>query len=86
MRYVARPKGLATYFKYSNGVGMHNQARQFELALEKKWITQNGFFRLYKTIAGMTLTGTWKLLKKNYAKYTGISNYADIFAEEMIEY
>ena len=34
-REVARSEILSTYFKYSNCVDLHNQARQFDLALEK---------------------------------------------------
>ena len=63
---------------------LHNQARQFDLALEKKWITQNGHFRLYTTLLGMTVTDTWKLLKKNDPKYVTVAEFADILANEMI--
>ena len=34
-REVGRPEILSNYFKYSNCVDLHNQARQFDLALEK---------------------------------------------------
>ena len=34
-REVARPEIISNYFKYSNCVDLHNQARQFDLALEK---------------------------------------------------
>ena len=37
---------------------------QFDLGLEKKWVTQNGYFRLYTTLLGMTVTDTWKYIKK----------------------
>jgi len=84
IRQVARPKVLSTYFKHSNVVDLHNQARQFDLALEKKWITQNGYFRLYTTLLGMTVTDTWKLLKKNDPKYVTVAEFADILANEMI--
>ena len=29
------------------------RARQSELALEKKWVTQDGWFRIFTTIVGM---------------------------------
>ena len=35
-RRIARPKVISTYFQYSNYVDLHNQARQFDLELEKK--------------------------------------------------
>ena len=33
-------------------VDLHNQAWQAELALEKKWVTQNAFFSLVHNIVG----------------------------------
>ena len=34
IRHVARPQVVSNYFKYCNVVDLHNQARQFDLALE----------------------------------------------------
>ena len=45
-RHVLRPHVIAMYFKYSNCVDVHNQAHQFDLALEKKWLTMNLYFRI----------------------------------------
>ena len=86
IRLVRRPEILLNYFKYSNCVDMHNQARQFDLGLEKKWVTHNGYFRLYTTILGMTVTDTWKQLKKRDPKYSSITEFADVLAREMIQY
>ena len=65
---------------------LHNQARQFDLGLEKKWVTHNGYFRLYTTLLGMTVTDTWKQLKKKQEGYNSITNFSDILAKEMLEY
>ena len=35
IRLVRRPEIISNYFKYSNCVDLHNQARQFDLGLEK---------------------------------------------------
>ena len=35
VRHVMRPDVIANYFRFSNVVDVHNQARQYELALEK---------------------------------------------------
>ena len=48
IRHVARPDIISNYFKFSNVVDVHNQARQYELALETKWVTQDPYFRLYQ--------------------------------------
>ena len=34
-RHVAWPEIISNYFKYSNVVDLHNQSRQFDLALER---------------------------------------------------
>ena len=36
VRHVARPAVVSTYFRYSNLVDLHNQSKQFDLALQKK--------------------------------------------------
>ena len=39
-----------------------NRIRQYDLSLEKYWVTQSGYFRLATTVAlGMVITD-WKLL------------------------
>ena len=86
---MARPQVVSNYFKYCNVVDLHNQARQFDLALEKKWVTQNGYFRLYTTMLGMAVTDLWKTMSKSFYKsnrqYT-ITKFADILARDMVEY
>jgi hypothetical protein len=42
-------------------IDMHNQVRQSELALEKKWVTQCGYFRLATTLIGISVVDCWKL-------------------------
>ena len=36
VRHIMRPKNISNYSKYSNFVALHNQSRQFELAIEKR--------------------------------------------------
>ena len=38
---------------------IRNQARQFDLALEKNWVTQDVYFRLYMTLTEMIVTDSW---------------------------
>ena len=89
LRHVARPDCISNYFKYSNKVDLHNQARQFDLALEKKWVTTDPYFRLYTTEVGMTLVDCWKIYKSHHklgGSAPSVSQFADIMALEMIEY
>ena len=88
VRYVARPQVISLYFKYSNVVDVHNQSRQADLSLEKKWVTEDCYFRIYTTILGMILTDTWKLFRdrhhRGFRKVT-IIEFADILAKELID-
>ena len=83
-----RPHITSTYFKRCNVVDAHNQARQFESALEKKWVTHNAYFRLYTTILGMIITNLWKIVKRiqgNQYHSTRILDFADELTFEIIE-
>ena len=84
VRHVSRPALMAYYFKYSNCVDLHNQARQFDLKLEKKWVTHSGYFRLYTTILGMTVTDAWKIYKNVDKHPISICQYADMLADDMM--
>ena len=53
IRDVDRPDIISRFFESSNMIDKHNQAHQAELALEKRWLTQNPYFRLHTTIIGM---------------------------------
>ena len=77
IRPVARP--LVMSKKYAvNEVDSHNKLRQYDLALEKCWVTQCGWLWICTTVAmGMNITNCWKLfrygVKRNhYDKLIGI--------------
>ena len=50
VRLVDRPSVISDFFKVSNCVDKHNQARHHELVLEKKWDTRDPYFRLTTTL------------------------------------
>ena len=52
-RDIPRPQVASLYFKGNNVIDVHNQHRQGTLALEKKWSTQDCWFRLFTTLVGM---------------------------------
>jgi hypothetical protein len=86
-RPVARPKIISQYFKMSNCVDKHNHVRQFELRLEKFWVTQNCWFRIFTTILGMTVTDCWKAYCHKFSqpnKKCTIVEFADMLAFELI--
>ena len=63
VRFVDRPKILSEFFQDSNVIDSFNHVRQFELAMEKKWPTHNGYFRLQTTMEGIGVTQTWYLAR-----------------------
>ena len=85
IRQVSCPQNVSTYFRFSNQVDLHNQARQFDLALEKKWITQESYFRLCTILVGMDVIDACKGLKMQDTKPT-VYAFFDILAKDMLDY
>jgi hypothetical protein len=54
-RNVLRLVLISRYYLHSNLVDRHNHLRQGELALEKKWHTEDPWFRLFCTLVGMSV-------------------------------
>ena len=71
-----------------NEVDSHNKSRQFDLALEKWWVTQFGWLRLCTTVAMvMTITNCWKLFRYgvkryHYDKLIGIREFSERLAQD----
>ena len=38
------------------------------------------------TMVGMTVTDTWKIMKKNNATHSSITEFTDVFTHEMLDY
>jgi len=55
VRKVDRPHVAYLYCSKPNTIDLLNQARQFELRLEKHWITHDGFFRIVTTLFGVCI-------------------------------
>lgn len=88
-RPVERPTVISNYFQKSNGIDKHNQARQFELRLEKHWRCKNVWFRLMTTMIGIVVTDCWKAYKFSYLskknnKEISIRDFADLLSYELI--
>ena len=89
VRDVDRPDIISHFFKDSNCVDKHNQARQFELELEKKWPTDNAHFRLTRTMYGVGVTDTWKLaahhhlLSYRQGKNNTLLSFAGILTKQL---
>jgi len=56
VRFVDRPEIVSEFFMDSNIIDSFNHMRQFELAMEKKWYTHDGYFRLLTTMEAIGVT------------------------------
>ena len=68
---------------------VHNQARQYDLALEKNWVAYDVWFCLYKTMIGMTLVDWWKIKKPRCSikqkKSMTLLEYDNQLVQDMID-
>ena len=63
VRLIDRPDVVSLFYKDSNIIDMHNQVRQSDFALEKRWVTTCGYFRLTTTLVGINVVDTWRGLR-----------------------
>jgi hypothetical protein len=89
-RDVARPDIVAKYYDGCNIIDVHNQSRQYNLRLEKHWVTEDGFFRLMTTIIGIVITDCWKgynhhLHDNHRHKGMELLEYTKILAKDMLD-
>jgi hypothetical protein len=61
-REIPQSRVASLYFEGNNVIDVHNQNRQGTLALEKKWNTQDCWFRLFTTLVGMCTIDALKML------------------------
>ena len=79
---------LCQFFSAGNEVDSHNTSRQYDLALEKWWVTQCGWLRVCTEVAmGMTITNCWKMFRcgvkrDHYEKLIGIRELSERFAQD----
>ena len=89
MRDIPRPHIVSQFFTHSNQIDKHNHARQDLLAIEDNVITEDGYFRLYCTYLGMTVTDTWKLYRhhlgnKHGNKSISIMDFSNILCKTLL--
>ena len=56
------------------------------MALDKKWVTQEAYFRLYTTLVGMNVIDVWKSLKILEDDDGTVGRFADVLAQDVIDY
>ena len=88
-RNVVRLVLVSRYFLCFNKVDKHNQLRQSELALEKKWRTDDGWFRLFTTLVGINVADTMLVLRseshsEHQYKSMSTREFTEILADELV--
>jgi len=88
-REVDRPECCAKYFKHSNVIDVLNQQRQKELRLEKFWVTNDGYFRLFTTVFGICVVDAWNgyrhhLDKRHRHKKCDLMTVVNMMAKDML--
>ena len=74
------------FFRYFNEVDSHNKSRNSDLAMDKFWVTQYGWLRLFTKVSmGMTIANLWKLFcygvkRDHYEKMIGIRKFQELLA------
>jgi len=71
-RPVHRPECISRYFSMSKTIDVGNGVRQNELALERHWRTNDPWFRIDCTFAGITVTDSYLAAKKGAPSAAGI--------------
>ena len=91
-RPVPRPLTVSRYFDSNGVIDTHNHIRQYVMALEKKWIVDCGFFRIWTTVLAMTAVDTFLALRSEaHAQHAlrkenfGISAFVEILANELVD-
>ena len=89
-RHVVRPECCSTYFKYSNVIDVLNQQRQKELRLEKFWVTNDGYFRLFTTVLGIGIVDVWNgyrhhLGEKHRHKNCNLMDLVNMITKDLLE-
>jgi hypothetical protein len=61
IREVEGPVIISNFFQNVNTIDFLNHLRQFCLKLEKKWVTQSGYFQIHTTMVGINMVDTMML-------------------------
>jgi hypothetical protein len=75
---VEHPAVISEFFRDSNTIDRHNQSRQYDLAIEKSWVTKDCYFRLTCSMIQIHVTDAWKL-----ADFHKIINYTTKYKRPM---
>ena len=88
-RDIQRPEVVGAYYAVNNVIDVHNQLRQYELKLEKKWVTTDCWFRLFTTLVGICTVDAYRLYqnrKPRLASGMTMQIFAGVVAKQLLSY
>eukprot|EP00873_Tetraselmis_striata_P005078 jgi/Tetstr1/425342/TSEL_015791.t1 len=80
---------VSQFFARSPRVDNHNHSRQHDLMLEELWLTQDCWFRMHTTMAGIHVTDCWKFAKHHLPRHhplkeSTVVNFDDLMCKSLI--
>jgi hypothetical protein len=88
-RDIPRPQAASLYFEGNNVIDVHHQHRQGTLALEKKWQTQDCWFRLFTTLVDTCTIDALMMIKYVKSRLdegrTTTLTFAAILAKQLLD-
>ena len=87
VRKVQRPE-MISFFNNGNAIDGHDHLRQFELALEKQWITVNPFFRVCATFIGFNVIDAFRVSSyhRKISSSMTVKEFAGILSHQLLHY
>lgn len=90
LKAVARAAMISDYFERANTIDTLNQLRQGVLALGKKWLTHDAFFRVITSVYGVIIvTDTYRAYQygnrsRGSLKYGSLLDFVDTLMADML--
>ena len=89
IHFVTHPQLNSCYFKYSKKVNSHYQVHQFDLAVEKIWVTQDAYFKSSTTEVGFNTVDAWDIFlkyRKQGTKFSTVTQFVDMLVYQMMQF
>ena len=91
VRSVPRPEIVGKYYEMNGGIDVHNKMRQGDLALEKHWVTQDPYFRIFTTLIGICVTDAFNMMKYRIGdhrsdprRHWSLREFAGVLAHQLL--
>ena len=91
VRSVPRSEIVGKYYEMNDGIDVRNKMRQGDLALEKHWMTQDPYFRIFTTLIGICVTDAFNMMKYRIGdhrsdprRHWSLREFAGVLAHQLL--